>query len=300
MSLSIIRICLFFLSILVLPTAISAQKSKPKPKQTNPHERIFNEKMRLPRGESLSKTALDMGKSLLGSACPKYVTASEMEEEGDEAEVELQKASREYFGISLKMFDCMTLVEAAVGMAQAKHSGQTSFGQFKNYVRQMRYVNGAVGYSTRLHYFTDWLYENEKRGLLTNISREIGGIPFKKDIHFMSQKRDTFYGNMRDPKTFAAVRARELAISSRPAWYIPKDDIASIEAKLQDGDIIAITNAADGMDIAHTGFVFKHYDRAHMLHADLEAGRVSITMTPLANYLAEHPKHTGVMIARLR
>jgi hypothetical protein len=298
-----LRICSRGFSIAVFTFVLIANltaQSSAKRRTASPDERIYQQRMQMPRGESLPQATMDMAKSFMGSKCPKYISASELEAEDSDVDVELQPMSREYFAISLRLFDCMTLVEASVGLAKTKRSGQPSYSQFKNQVRQMRYANGLVTYSTRLHYFTDWLFENEKRGMLTNISREIGGVPFKKEVNYMSSKRDTFYGNMRDPKTFAAVRSREIAISNRSMWYIPKENVADIEAKLQDGDIIAITNAAEGMDIAHTGFVYKHYDRAHMLHADLELGRVSITSVPLADYLAAHPKHTGVMIARLK
>jgi hypothetical protein len=163
----------------------------------------------------------------------------------------------------------------------------------------VRYRNGAIDYAARLHYFSDWLFENEKRGILKNITKDIGGEVYPKTVFFMSQKKDTLYGNMSDPATFTAMQSVEKDISKREKFFIPKDHIPDVESKIKNGDIIAVTNRLDGMDIAHTGFAIWKNGRVYMLHASSQFRKVTMTDVPLADYVMKNKAQTGIMVGRL-
>jgi hypothetical protein len=277
------------------------QNSKPKKKpvhQMSDQEYIFQDKMELPKVPTMAEEIVQVALSFMGTRAPHFITDAEFARI-DPREVELQPISREYLAVSLDLMDCVGFVETVIGVAQAHRAKVPTYSLFRNNIRQMRYRNGVVGYADRLHYFSDWIYENEKRGMLKDVSKEIGGEQYFKDINYMSQKRDTFYGNMADPTTFARVRAKEIEISARPHWYIHESNVQSIESQLKNGDIIAVTNAREGMDIAHCGFVLFQEGRAHMMHASTQLGYVTITKEPMYEYLNRLNRLTGIMVLRM-
>ncbi len=270
---------------------------KPKPRAET-HQDIFNAKMQLPRPLSMAEGVIAAGKTFIGNPYPK----SNVETSGKtpEGKVVLQPIGKEVLVINLKKFDCVTFVESMVSLTETQMAASPTYNTFKDNIAHMRYRNGNIDYAARLHYYSDWLFENEKRGVLTNITKEIGGEIFNKDVFYMSYKRDTLYGNMADPTTFNTIKNVEETITKREKWYIPKERVADIESKLKDGDIIGITNVMDGMDMAHTGFVIWQNGRAYMLHASSQFRQVIITDVPLVDYLLRNKGQSGIMVGRLK
>ncbi len=261
------------------------------------HTAIFNKKMTLPTPKTTAEGVLLFGKTFLGNAYPKAnADTSRMVQKV----VKLQPIEKEVLVINLKQFDCVTFIENMVALTQTRRSvAVPTYETYKKNVASLRYRNATVDYAERLHYFSDWLFEHEKRGILKNITKELGGEAYPKAVFYMSLKRDTLYGNMADPKTFEAVKMVEEAITKREKFYIPKERVADMESNIKDGDIIAITNRLDGMDMAHTGLAMRKNGRVYMLHASSKYKKVVLTETPLADYLLGNKGQTGIMIGRL-
>ncbi len=277
----------------------SKKKSFVKPKLKTPtHQDIFNAKMAMPRPLSMAQGVVAFGTTFIGNPYPKSnVDTTKKTAQGG---VVLQPIDQEVLVVNLKKFDCVTFVESMVALTQTRRDSLGNYDIFKQKLTNVRYRNGVVDYAARLHYFSDWIYENEKKGLLRNITKEIGGETFNKQVFYMSLKRDTFYGNMADPRTFAAVKNVEEAITKREKWYIPKDKVSAIESKLKDGDIIGITNKMEGMDMAHAGIVKWQNGRAYLVHASSQFHQVMISDVPLADYLLRNKGQTGIMVGRLK
>ncbi len=71
----------------------------------------------------------------------------------------------------LDAVDCVTLLEQLWGMVRAKTLPDAALQ-----TQKIRYFEGCRGYSCRLHFmWSQWIVENEKRGYITNISRQIAG-----------------------------------------------------------------------------------------------------------------------------
>src|SRR5690606_25515905 len=70
--------------------------------------------------------------------------------------------------LSLQYFDCITLVEACLAIARvARRPGSPEWASFAREIERMRYRGGErKGYLSRLHYFSEWLDDNERRGLV--------------------------------------------------------------------------------------------------------------------------------------
>jgi Protein of unknown function (DUF1460) len=290
---------------------LAAQQAKPKPKigSTKPVQMVPKVKslnVRVYEGAlqqvefapTLAENFTEMAKHFLGHDSYMIRPGNEAVAD-DNGRVHLQKIGREALHVDLEIFDCQSFIEYTLALTQARRMASPSYDGFREKVKNLRYRNGAVTYSARLHYFSSWIYAHEKTGLLKDVSKELGGEIFEKDVHYMSLKKDTFYGNMADPATFAAVRKIEKDLTAREKYYIPKDKLAALESGIKDGDIIAITNAQDGMDVAHTGVAYWQGAHVHLMHASSETGFVVVTNEPLFEYLATHQKHTGVIVARL-
>ena len=285
-------------------TAAQPLKRTPKPAKHGvftpralTHVAIFNKKMTLPMPKTTAEGVLLFGKTFLGNAYPKANTDTSRTVQ---KAVKLQPIEKEVLVINLKKFDCVTFIENMVALTQTRRSAVVpTYETYKKNVTNVRYRNGVVGYPERLHYFSDWLFENEKRGILKNITKELGGEAYPKTVFYMSLKRDTLYGNMADPETFSTMKTVEESITKRGKFYIPKDRIADMESKIKDGDIIAITNRLDGMDMAHTGLAMRKNGRVYMLHASSKFKKVMLTDVPLSDYLLGNKGQTGIMIGRL-
>ena len=290
---------LIFFCLFALCTSFGQKSTPPPPKPKTPtNQDIFNAKMQLPKPLSMAQGIVAVGMTFIGNPYPKSNVS--IAQKANPGVVVLQPIQKEVLAINLKQFDCVTFVESMIALSQTLRQDNPAYDIFKNYLSRVRYRNGMVDYAARLHYFSDWLYENEKNGLIQNVTKEIGGEIFNKEVFYMSLKRDTFYGNMADPTTFNTVKSIEEAITKREKWYIPKEKVAAIESKLKEGDILGITNVTEGMDMAHTGIVTWQNGRAYMLHASSQFHQVMITDVPLVDYLLRNKLQSGIMVGRLK
>lgn len=196
---------------------------------------------------------------------------------------------------NLSAFDCVTLVESCLAVSRSSDQG---FDGFTRELERIRYRNGRVdGYASRLHYFSDWIHDNQRRGLVRDLTRSLGGVRDARPLHFMTAHRAS-YAALADDKAFAALRQTEQALTRKARYFLPKAKVARIEGQLQDGDILAFTTAIRGLDVSHTGLVIRQRHRAHLLHAPLSGGRVTISHLPIAEYLKAQPQMTGMLVAR--
>jgi hypothetical protein len=210
----------------------------------------------------------------------------------------LEQTGEEQLVVNLEVFDCVTLVENSLALARCIKKGDTSYDGYIAELRQIRYRGGVIsGYPSRLHYFTDWIYDNELKGIVKDITNEIGGDRYRKAINFMSSNRSR-YSQLSDDRSYGIIVDQEKAINERELFFIPKGNLHMYEHNIQDGDIIGITTNVTGLDIHHTAIAAGKAGRIHIIHAPEEGRTVEITQNNLMDYMALNPRSTGVMIAR--
>jgi hypothetical protein len=211
----------------------------------------------------------------------------------------LEQPGAERLVVNLQGLDCVLFCENALTFARCVKEGKTSFTDYKAELQLIRYRGGIIDqYPSRLHYFSDHIFDNEKKGVVRNVTREIGGVPFRKAVNFMSTHPDSYIKLKEHPEFVNVIRKQEESINKRRMYHIPKDRVESIASKVHSGDIIAITTDIDGMDISHTGIAVWENGALHLLHAPLSGHRVQITEKTLAGYLAANKKQLGIMVAR--
>ncbi len=233
---------------------------------------------------SISKEIISNGLSLLGRP---YVAGT------------LDQHDTEVLVCDATKFDCVTFVEYvfAKSLADIKINKKQS-EKIESILTRLRYKNGVInGYGSRIHYFSQWIIAFEQGGFGKNITKEIGGIPYHHQINFMSTHH-TKYRKLQDSLALAQIKMDEKMINSLPMYFIPKNQVRSIQSRIQNGDIIAITTSIKGLDIVHTGYAYWNKDQLHLLHASSDHGKVMVSDEPLDKYLAKHKSQTGIMVVR--
>lgn len=240
---------------------------------------LGNEVQKLPIGDVIA----EVGKSFIDTD---YVAGT------------LDKNKSESLVINLTGLDCVTFVENCLVFARCVKLGKTTFDDYKAELKKIRYRDGVInGYSSRLHYFCDWIWDNESKGIVKNITADIGGVSYSKNIDFMSTHTNS-YKQLADSAELEGIKASEDAINSRYYYYIPTKDISKSYDLMQTGDIIATTTSIGGLDVTHTGYVYKEAGGTYFMHASSKSKKVIISNEELQEYVAGDSKKTGIMVAR--
>jgi len=208
----------------------------------------------------------------------------------------LDKPEAETLVVDLTGFDCVLYIENVLALSRAIALGETSYEAYAEGVRQLRYRDGALAYCSRLHYFSDWIADNERRGAVRNVTAEVGGEPFDRRLTFMTEHREA-YPQMASDATYACIVDMETALAGVQLFYIPQARIAAAYGALQPGDIIATATSIGGLDVTHTGFVHKTAAHTGFMHASLSANAVKIS-DDLASYVQGIRSQIGIVVAR--
>ena len=212
----------------------------------------------------------------------------------------LDNNKKEELVINLHQLDCTTYLENVLALSQSFNKSQTNISDFSKNLESIRYRNGKINdYTSRLHYFSDWIIDNEKKGLVTNISQKIGGEPYQKTIHFMSTHINSYPALVRDSSLIKKIKETEKRLNSQQHFYIAESNIQQLEDKIYDGDFIAITTKIKGLDVSHTGIAIHLNERLHLIHASSKAKKVVISDVPLAEMIQKNSLQSGIIVARV-
>lgn len=235
------------------------------------------------RSRPVGELVLDVGRYFLGFP---YASST------------LERQGKETLVINLREFDCFTLVENCVALAWVMRKGKVHFRDYAAQLKRIRYRHGvSKGYPSRLHYFSDWLYDNGQKGILKNVTHRSGGEPFRKNLHFMTRHREE-HPALSPEKSYEEMVAVERRLSRRILHHIPKAASGRIGNTVENGDLIAITTDIEGLDVTHVGVAVHLRGRIHLLHASEVEKRVVISDVTLHKYLLRRKMITGIMIGR--
>lgn len=210
----------------------------------------------------------------------------------------LERQGKEALVINLRGFDCFTFAENVVALAGLIGRGKAHFRGYATRLKKIRYRHGITkGYSSRLHYFSDWLYDNEQKRILMNVTRRSGGEPFQKNFDFMTGHREE-YPALSLEKPYRKMMGIERRLSRRILHHIPKAALGKFEDMAENGDLIAITADIKGLDVMHVGLAVRLGSRIHLLHASETEKRVVISDVTLRKYLSRKKVMTGIMVGR--
>lgn len=202
--------------------------------------------------------------------------------------------------------DCWTFFEISLAFARMldePESNWTPEGLLR-YVEVDRYRGGQCTgeYLSRLHYLEDWLADNDRRGLVNDLTPELGG----KNVPHSAREMSIGWRHYRYLAANRSLRGplaqMEARVSSHPLYQILKSRVAGIESKLRTGDIIGIISRdRSGLySTAHVGLALRASDGVlHFMHASSpsNSGRVVVD-SRLSSYLARYRTDSGILVAR--
>jgi len=210
----------------------------------------------------------------------------------------IENRGKEKLIVNVSVFDCTTFVETVLALARCASSGKISRTEFRKNLKSIRYRQGKINdYSSRLHYFTDWLRDNEKKKIVTDISRQLGGKPQRKKINFMTANIELYHA-LENKAQLAKMLVMEHNLSRRISYIIGKDKLTTQGEKIKNGDVIAFATNQEGLDVAHMGFAIKQGKSLHLIHASSKEDGVVISKKTLAAYLKSNKIFTGIIVAR--
>ena len=251
---------------------------------------ICKSKFELAVSESLStqpigKVIVEIGKSFIGTD----YEAHAIEKEGEEQLV-----------INLTGLDCTTFLENVLVFARCIKKGKTSFEDYEKELTFIRYRNGIINkYPSRLHYFTDWIYNNVKKGVVKDVTKDIGGERLRLDLFFMSSHLEYYRQLKENPEFVPIIKKQEEEINKREYYFIPQNKIADIDDEIEDGDLLAFTSSIPGLDVNHVGIAIRMDDnRIHVLHAPEPGTKVQISELNLSDYVNKLEKDTGIIVLK--
>jgi len=214
----------------------------------------------------------------------------------------LEEPGPEHLVVNLRRLDCVTFYENSLALARCIKMKKTTFDEYRAQLQCIRYRGGRIdGYASRLHYTTDYWHDDELRGILKVVTKDLFKEKDLRRIHtpvnFMSTHR-ALYAQLADETTFEAIKKCEDDISSREMFYLPKAHVQAYAGVIKNGSLIGITTTIPGLDVSHTGIAVRMDDGSlHLMHAPDIGKKVQITAVPLSEYLARNPKQTGIIVA---
>ena len=202
--------------------------------------------------------------------------------------------------------DCWTFFEIALGFARMLNEPESNWTpeRLLHYIELDRYRGGECTgeYLSRLHYLEDWLYDNDRRGLVEDLTRSLGGSGVPHSAREMSVGWRHYRYLAANRSLLGPLGRMEANVSSRPLYQIPKNRVAGIEPKLRSGDVIGIISRdRNGLySTAHVGLALRTKDGVlHFMHASSpgNSGRV-IVDAELSKYLYRYRSDSGILVAR--
>ncbi len=206
--------------------------------------------------------------------------------------------------VNFQGLDCWTFFEIALAFARMMDEPRVQWTPetLLKYIELDRYRGGHCdGYLSRLHYLEDWIQDNERRGLVRDLTRQLGGVRGPHSAVEMQRAWKSYRYMRNNPALRAGIGEMETRIARTPFYYIPKERVPAIESQLQSGDIICICSH-DGGDIgtSHVGLAYRTPDGTlRFMHASAPRNYGKVVLDQrLSAYLNHFSTHAGIMVAR--
>ena len=208
--------------------------------------------------------------------------------------------------VNFNGMDCWTFFETSLGFARMLNEPEDNWTpeNLLRYIELDRYRSGVCTgeYLSRLHYLEDWLYDNDRRGLVEDLTPKLGGKSVPHSTREMTQGWRHYRYLAANKSLLGPLAQMENRVSSRPLYQIPKNRVAKIEPKLQSGDVIGIVSRDRGglFSTAHVGLALRTKDGVlHFMHASAPGNYGKVVVDgELAQYLYRYRSDSGILVAR--
>jgi hypothetical protein len=206
--------------------------------------------------------------------------------------------------VNLEGLDCWTFFEVSLAFARMCQdpAEQWKPQRMLEWIEKDRYWGGLCNgsYLSRLHYLEDWAADNERRGLVKDLTRELGGVAVKNAAREMTVAWKSYRYMAKSEANRRGIAHLESGLRERPLWMIPLKDVPAVEGRLQNGDVISIISR-DGNAYAssHVGLALRKAGVLHFMHASSPRNHGKVVIdSRLTDYLKRYKTHAGIMVAR--
>lgn len=215
----------------------------------------------------------------------------------------LEKNKNERLVVNLRQLDCTTYVETVLALARSMEQGNPTFSNYCNNLRLARYRDGIVSYPTRQHYFTYWIQQNCKKGIVKDIQSPNPPFSARQTVkaNYMTTHLQQYPMLKGNPQWVKEIDVMEASITGLRPRYIPKSAVNNtslLRKTIHDGDIIAIVTKKAGLEISHLGIAAWHKDGLHMLNASSIYHKVVEDNNLLRTYLYNQKTGLGIRVVR--
>jgi Protein of unknown function (DUF1460) len=168
--------------------------------------------------------------------------------------------------VNFKGMDCWTFFEISLAFARMldEPDGNWTPETMLRYIETDRYRGGQCTgeYLSRLHYLEDWLADNNRRGLIDDLTQELGGASVPHSAREMTLGWKHYRYLAKNRSLLGPLGEMEARVSSRPLYQIPKSRVAGVESKLRSGDVIGIISRdrRGNYSTAHVGLALRTND----------------------------------------
>jgi hypothetical protein len=200
--------------------------------------------------------------------------------------------------------DCWSFFEITLGLARMMEQPKDRYtpSDLLKEIEWTRYRAGVCkgNYLDRIHYLSEWYYDNEARGTIQHLTHELGGDTrvVGRKIQEMTVLWKSYRYLRCNPELRPGMLEHEQRIARYPFHYIAKGQVRQIEPKLQGGDIIGIVTNQHGGFCSHVGLANRSKDGVlRFMHASSNYKRVVID-EELSVYLAKYRYDAGIIVGR--
>ncbi len=186
-------------------------------------------------------------------------------------------SNREVFTINLLEFDCFTFIDTIEAMRLS-----SSYLEFEENLKKVRYRDGVIEFKNRNHFFTDWREFNSD--FVNDVTEQIGDGKTKKILKLLNKREDgTFF-------------IPGIVTIKREIRYIPSDSIDDVVIdRLKTGDYAGIYSEKDGLDVSHVGIIIKENNKVFLRHASSDSKHRKVIDQDFKDYISEKP---GLIVLR--
>ena len=212
----------------------------------------------------------------------------------------LEVNNEEQLVVNLSELDCMTFVENCIALSRTVQYPSPDYEYFVRELKKIRYRDGLInGYTSRLHYTSDWINNNTKKDVIEDITYALGGKKFKPNVNYMSTHPNSYPALRKNKQDVEAMVEIENQINQRNNYFfIPRNEINEKASLIKSGDIICFTTKLPGLDISHLGIAYWNKNQLSFIHASSKAKKVIINPESISEYCQLNKNNTGIIILR--
>ncbi len=202
--------------------------------------------------------------------------------------------------INLRELDCTTFVENVFALTLTVKSGVLLFENYCANLKKIRYRGGVIeDYTSRLHYSTDWIYDNELRGNLKDVTRKAGASRLDLNLYIMSKTPETYKQLKGRPDLVEKIVAKEKEISARKHCFIKAKRIDRKWRRIKDGSMVGFVTTIPGIDLSHMAIVYHEGKKLTFIHASSTGKKVMINESSMGEFVLSSKRNTGIVLSAL-